>query len=62
MLRSYDVDFDIVDGRAGFMLYCYENDDCVWEQFFLDSTDAHNMGNRFLDGLYIRGFPLLASA
>lgn len=57
MVRSYEVEFSLVDNRAGFMLYCFENDDCVWEQFFLDSVDAHAMGNRFLDGLYVKGFP-----
>lgn len=55
MVRSYDVDFsfNVVDNRAGFTLYCFENDDCVWEQFFVDSTEAHKAGNRFLDGCYV---------
>ena len=56
MVRSYDVDFYILDNRAGFMLYCFENDDCVWEQFFVDSDDAHKTGHRFLDGCYVKGF------
>ena len=58
MVRSYDVDFSVVDNRAGFMLYCFENDDCVWEQFFLDSDDAHATGHRFLDGCYVKVYPL----
>lgn len=53
MVRSYEVDFSVVDKRAGFMLYCFEDDDCVWEQFFVDSTDAHKTGHRFLDGCYV---------
>lgn len=57
MVRSYEVDFSVVDNRAGFMLYCFEEDDCVWEQFFVDSDDAHKTGHRFLDGCYVRGFP-----
>ena len=53
MVRSYEVDFYVLDNRAGFMLYCFENDECVWEQFFVDSTDAHKTGHRFLDGYYV---------
>jgi hypothetical protein len=53
MVKSYDVDFSVVDNRVGFMLYCFEGDDCVWEQFFLDSDDAHDIGHRFLDGCYV---------
>jgi hypothetical protein len=53
MVRSYDVDFSVVDNRAGFMLYCFEDEDCVWEEFYLDSYDAHKIGQRFLDGYYV---------
>lgn len=53
MVRSYEVDFYVLDNRAGFMLYCFENDECVWEKFFVDSTDAHMTGHRFLDGYYV---------
>lgn len=56
MAKSYDVDFSIVDNRAGFMLMCFEDEDCVWQQFYLDSDEAHTIGHRFLDGLYIHGF------
>lgn len=58
MVRSYEVDFYVLDNRAGFMLYCFEDDDCVWAQFFLDSNAAHAIGHRFLDGLYVKGFPI----
>jgi hypothetical protein len=53
MVRSYEVDFYVLDNRAGFMLYCFENDECVMEKFFLDSTDAHRAGHLFLDGCYV---------
>ena len=53
MIRSYEVDFYVLDNRVGFMLYCFENDECVLEQFFVDSTDAHKTGHRFLDGCYV---------
>lgn len=58
MVRSYEVDFSVVDNKVGFLLLCFEDDDCVWEQFFVDSTDAHKTGHRFLDGLYVKGFPV----
>lgn len=58
MVRSYEVDFSVVDNKAGFKLYCFEDDDCVWEQFFVDSIDAHKTGHRFLDGCYVRGWPV----
>ena len=56
MIRSYEVEFSMIDNRVGFMLYCFEDDDCVWEQFFEDSDDAHKTGHRFLDGCYVKGF------
>lgn len=58
MVRSYDVDILLEENRFGFMLLCFEDDDCVHEQFFLNSDDAHAMGRRFLDGLYIKGYPI----
>jgi hypothetical protein len=58
MVRSYEVDFSVIDNKAGFMLYCFEDEDCVWEQFFVDSSYAHAMGSRFLDGCYIKGVPV----
>lgn len=58
MVRSYDVSFDLDENRAGWLLLCFEGDDCVHEQFFLDSQDAHYMGHKFLDGCYIKGYSL----
>ena len=56
MVRSYEVDVYLDENLFGFYLMCFEGDDCVHEQFFRDSDDAHAMGNRFLDGLYVKGF------
>jgi hypothetical protein len=56
MAKSYEVDFSVIDNRVGFVLYCFEDDDVVHEQFFVDSTDAHRNGHRFLDGCYVKGF------
>jgi hypothetical protein len=58
VVRSYEVDVHLDENLFGFYLLCYEGDDVVHEQFFRDSSDAHAMGNRFLDGLYVKGFPL----
>ena len=58
MVRSYEVDVHLEEHLFGFVLLCFEDDDCVHEQFFRNSDDAHAMGSRFLDGLYIKGFPI----
>jgi hypothetical protein len=58
MIRSYDVDFYVLDNRAGFMLYCFEEDECVHEQFYRNSDDAHFVGHKFLDGCYVKGYVL----
>lgn len=58
MVKSYDVSFHLDESLAGWYLYCFEDDDVVHEQFFRDRDDAHAMGHRFLDGLYVKGFPL----
>lgn len=56
--RSYDIDVCIESDKArvGFMLYCYEDDDCIWEQFFVNSEKARKIGEKFLDGCYYDGF------
>ena len=58
MVRSYDVSVHLDENLFGFLLLCYEGDDVVYEQFFRDNEDAHLMGHRFLDGLYVKGYPL----
>jgi hypothetical protein len=40
------------------MLYCFEEDDCVHEQFYRNSDDAHYVGHKFLDGCYVKGYIL----
>lgn len=58
MVRSYEVDVYLDENLFGFYLMCFEDDDVVYEQFFRDSGDAHAMGHRFLDGKYVKGYPL----
>lgn len=57
MVRSYEVDVFLDEKWCGFILTCWEGEDCVWEQFYDDSSDAHADGNRFLDGCYVKGWP-----
>ncbi len=61
MVKSYEVDIVLDEKWVGFVLTCWEDDDCVWEEFFDDSEDAHAQGNRFLDGQYVRGFDYVAA-
>jgi len=51
----------MIDGnRDGtFTLYCYEGDDCVWEQTYQTNDAAMSYGKRFLDGEFKGGFPTL---
>lgn len=58
MVRSYDVSFHLDENLAGWYLLCFEDDDVVHEQFFRDRADADFIGHRFLDGCYVKGFPL----
>lgn len=54
MVRSYEVDVYLSQEWVGFILTCYEGDECVYEEFFDDASDAHAMGNRYLDGCFIK--------
>jgi hypothetical protein len=56
MVKSYDVSFHLDENLAGWYLTCFEGDEIVHEEFFRDSEDAHFIGHRFLDGLYVKGF------
>lgn len=54
MVRSYEVDVYLSEKWVGFILTCFEGDDCVYDEFFDNSEDAHEAGNRFLDGCYVK--------
>ena len=45
MVRSYEVDFYVLDNRAGFMLYCFENDECVEEYEDIDQLFGNINGS-----------------
>jgi hypothetical protein len=56
MVRSYEVEAYLSEMYVGFILLCYEGDELVYHQYFDDSDDAVSIGEKFLDGLYVRGY------
>lgn len=50
--------YTMIDGNRNgtFTLYCYEGDDCIWEQTFASDDAAKAYGARFLDGEFKDGF------
>ena len=48
------VDFN--ENKGSFELYCYEDDDVVWEDEFKTEVEALAYGNRFLNGEFKDGF------
>ena len=58
MVRSYDVSVYLDENLFGFYLLCFEDDDCVYEKFFRDRSDAERVGEKFLDGIYVKGYDL----
>lgn len=57
-MRTYDVDpIEQENGFSGFKLYCFEDDDCIWEAYFLNKFDAEDIGDQFIEGKFEDGFP-----
>ena len=52
--RYVMVDYNKVEDV--YELYCYEGDDCIWEQNFDTQQEAQAYGNRYLDGEFKKGF------
>lgn len=50
--------YTMIDGNrdGSFTLYCYEGDDCVWEQTFETVESAKAYSDRFLEGEFKGGF------
>lgn len=55
-MRSFDIDLHISEHGTGWMLYCFEGDDCIWEEFYRDRAKAEARGNKFLTGAFVEGF------
>lgn len=52
--KSYDIDpvLEEVGGRCGFMVFLFEDDDCVWEQLMPTKDDAVELGENYLSGRF----------
>ena len=50
--------YTMVEGNehGRFNLYCYEDDDCVWEDEFNTEEEAQGYGTRYLNGEFKDGF------
>jgi hypothetical protein len=55
-MRAFEIDLHVTEKAAGWMLLCFEDDDCIWEEFFRDRSKAEAQGNKYLDGTFIQGF------
>jgi len=60
MHKSYIIDAVLEEfpGRCGWLLFCFEDDDCVWEQFFATKNEAEIFGEDWVNGLFREGFPI----
>lgn len=48
------VEFNKIEGT--FDVYCYEDDDCIWEEKCETEEQAKAYGNRYLNGEFNDGF------
>lgn len=47
----------------GYLVHCYEDDDCIYTQYFADHIDAKAFGDRYLESDWNKiGFPSHAVA
>lgn len=55
--------YTMVEGnrRGRWDLYCYEDDDCVWEDEFKTHDEAQAYADRFLNGEFKDGFEIEVS-
>lgn len=55
---SFDASF-----LNGYLVHCYEDDDCIHVQFFSEHIDAEKFGNLYLESDWNKtGFPYYAVA
>ena len=48
MALSYEIDFD--EEKSEYKLYCFEDDDCIWEDTFKRHNEAFLTGEQFICG------------
>jgi len=58
MKRSYFID-PVLDesGFYGYRIFCFEDDDCVWDEYFATQGDAEVFGEDYISGCFVDGFP-----
>lgn len=52
MQLSYEID----ESAEGYTLYCFEDEDCIWEENFKWRNDAFLAGEKFMFGEFADGF------
>jgi len=55
-IRTYEIDAALDGPVHGYNLYCFEDDDCIWEKFFRNRSDAVDYGEKYLSGHFVEGF------
>jgi hypothetical protein len=58
-IKTYDIDAEnlhLDEAVQSYKLYCYEDDDCVWEASFDNRSDAVDYGEKYLSGYFDNGF------
>lgn len=63
MSRTFEIDAVLEEfpGHAGYKLYCFEDDDCVYDCLFPTRREAEYFGRRFVNGDFKDGFLILDS-
>lgn len=59
MNRSYFIDSVVEEFPSvwGWQIFCFEDDDCIWDQLFTSKEKAEEFGREFVNGDYADGFP-----
>lgn len=45
--RSYEIDV-CSGGRTGYLLFCFEDDQLVWHNYYKDHNSANEQGKKFI--------------
>ncbi len=56
--RSYEVSPELSETFAGWWLYCFDGDDCIYQMPCRTKDDAIEHGDKYLAGDYDQGFPI----
>jgi len=58
MNRSYFVDSVVEQFSKGYgwQIFCFEDDDCIWDQLFTSKEKAEEFGKDYVNGVFSNGF------